>query len=77
MKLDALLEDLSAQFRISAAHCGCVYNGWLRASAKLLLQYLVFSPNKEALKIQNVSTILDSSEIFTEGLKDYKMQDLT
>ena len=49
LKLDKFLEDLSEWFGISAAH-SLLYNCWVRASAKLL-QYLIFSPDKEDLLV--------------------------
>ena len=85
LKLHVLFEDLSDQLGISGAHC--VYNCWLRVSAKLL-HHLILPPDKEGLLattpirfkrrgFQNVCDTLDCSEIFIGVPKNYKMQALT
>ena len=84
IRLNVPSHDLANRFNISDSSCCSIFASWLKASA-MVMKSFVYMPDQGSINatkpprfsaINNLNSIIDCSEIFTETPKDHRLQRL-
>ena len=84
IRLNVPSHDLANRFNISDSSCCSIFASWLKASV-MVMKSFVYMPDQESINatkpprfsaINNLNSIIDCSEIFTETPKDHRLQRL-